>query len=204
MKFYSQYEQDKYLYENFFKDVKNGFFVEIGASDGITFSNSKFFEDLGWEGICIEARTNIIECLRKNRKCIVEHACLSSSNDEKEFISVNGYGSGLSGIKDKCDIKRILEGEGKNSEKEVEIFKCCLINDLLNKYNVKKIDYMSIDVEGSEYDIISTIDFSKFIIDFITVENNDIKDSSVRYFLTDNGYDIIDRLNIDDVFRRIT
>ena len=54
MKFYSQCGQDKWAYENLFKNKNDGFFIEIGADDGIHFSNTKFFEDLGWNGICIE------------------------------------------------------------------------------------------------------------------------------------------------------
>ena len=45
MEFYSQWGQDKYIYNNFFKNKKDGFFLEIGADDGVRFSNCKFFED---------------------------------------------------------------------------------------------------------------------------------------------------------------
>ena len=48
MKFYSQYRQDEWLYNNLFKDKKDGTFLEIGADDGIDKSNTKLFEDLGW------------------------------------------------------------------------------------------------------------------------------------------------------------
>ena len=48
MKFYSQFQQDKFVYENYFKNKQNGFFVDIGAYDGEIDSNSLFFENLGW------------------------------------------------------------------------------------------------------------------------------------------------------------
>ena len=48
MEFYSQYGQDKFLFENFFKEKNNGFYLDIGAHDGITLSNTYFFEKLGW------------------------------------------------------------------------------------------------------------------------------------------------------------
>lgn len=55
MKYKSQYSQDKFLNENFFKNKKNGVFIDIGAHDGITMSNSFFYEkQLGWDGLCVE------------------------------------------------------------------------------------------------------------------------------------------------------
>ena len=58
--FFSQYKQDEYVYNNYFKDKKDGFFLEIGADDGIRFSNCAFFEKtLGWNGIAIERHKHI-------------------------------------------------------------------------------------------------------------------------------------------------
>ena len=64
MKFYSQYKQDEWLYNNHFKNKKNGTFLEIGADDGIDKSNTKFFEDLGWVGMCIEASPKRFKLLK--------------------------------------------------------------------------------------------------------------------------------------------
>ena len=49
MNYYSQFQQDKFVYENYFTNKVDGYFVDIGAADGIKFSNSKFFEELGWK-----------------------------------------------------------------------------------------------------------------------------------------------------------
>ena len=56
MTYYSQYKQDKYVFNKFFSKYLTGTFLEIGADDGIRFSNCKFFEDRGWTGIAIEPR----------------------------------------------------------------------------------------------------------------------------------------------------
>src|SRR3972149_7086762 len=75
-KYYSQYQQDKWLYENIFKNNTNGFFVDIGASDGIKFSNTYFFEKmLGWNGVCVEPLPDIYKRLIKNRNCICINGC---------------------------------------------------------------------------------------------------------------------------------
>ena len=65
MKFYSQFEQDKWLFENHFKDKKKGFFLEIGADDGIDKSNTKFYEELGWNGMCIKLALRGLNYLKK-------------------------------------------------------------------------------------------------------------------------------------------
>ena len=52
---YSQWGEDIFLYDNYFGDIQNGTFVELGALDGVLYSNTKFFEDtLNWSGILIE------------------------------------------------------------------------------------------------------------------------------------------------------
>jgi hypothetical protein len=65
MKFYSQFNQDRYMFETFFKENKKGFFVDIGAHDGITGNNTKFFEEIGWSGVCVEPLPFIFEKLKK-------------------------------------------------------------------------------------------------------------------------------------------
>ena len=81
MKYYSQFEQDKFIYENYFINKTKGYFVDIGAHDGITFSNSKFFEELGWDGVCIEPNPKIFE-KRMNKLCerrlVAKHITLDS------------------------------------------------------------------------------------------------------------------------------
>jgi len=67
MKYKSQYKQDQFLYENFFKNVTDGFFIDIGASEHEYQNNTFFFEDLGWNGILIEPRKQELENLIKNQ-----------------------------------------------------------------------------------------------------------------------------------------
>lgn len=66
--FYSQCGEDQFLNENFFKNKMNGVYVELGALDGILYSNTKFFEDtLNWSGVLIEPHPNKFDFLKKNR-----------------------------------------------------------------------------------------------------------------------------------------
>lgn len=205
MEFFSQYGQDEYLYDNFFKGLRGGFFIDIGASDGITISNTYFFEKyMGWDGICVEPRRAIQDLLRKNRTCKIEDVCISDTEEEVDFLEICGYGQGLSGIKKKYDprhVDRIRDDldAHKESTSETKKVKCITFSSLLEKYNVTKVDYMNIDVEGAELDIIKTIDFSKVNIKTLTIENN-YEDVKINELMKSNGYTLKKRLGVDDVY----
>lgn len=207
MQFYSQYKQDNYIYTNFFLNKKNGFFLEIGADDGIRFSNCKFFEDtLNWSGIAIEARKNAYCNLIKNRKCICENVVLSDIEETTDFLDINGYGLGLSGLVNKYDKRHIerINNEIKNkNNKGSEIIKVNTVklSSILDKYNITNIDFLSIDTEGSELAILSTIDFNKYNIDVITIEDNYNDPLLIKFFL-DRNYSFIKQIECDKIFKK--
>jgi len=204
MKFYSQYKQDEWLYNNHFKDKVDGTFLEIGADDGIDKSNTKFFEELGWEGMCIEPSPKRFKLLEQNRTCVCENYAVSDSVGEVEFMDIAGWGKGLSGIVDKYSEqhKQRIEGEVRhplNKGREVVMVNTELLPNLLDKHELKEIDFCTIDTEGGEYDILKTLDFSKYDIKIIIVENN-YRDTNVNELLTSNGYIKTHKLTIDDVY----
>lgn len=90
--YHNQVEQDKILNKMFFKNKKYGMFLDIGAHDGLTGSNSCFFErELQWTGICIEPIPEIYEQLCKNRKCKCINACAYNKNGTTKFNRISGY-----------------------------------------------------------------------------------------------------------------
>ena len=207
MKFYSQYSQDKIIYNKFFKNKKNGVFIEIGADDGIDKSNTLFFEEtLNWTGIAIEARKNAYDKLKNNRKCICINAVLSDKEEDVEFMSIDGYGKGLSGMVDKYDDKHVkrISNEIKNEKNkghEIIKVKTSKLNNILEKHEIFYVDYLSIDTEGSELSILKTIDFSKFHIEIIDCEDN-YNDPEVMKFFIDNGYEFIQKISCDKIFKK--
>jgi len=87
MNYKSQIGQDKYVLDNIFANKKNGYFIELGGADGVTYSNTYYMEkELDWNGICIEPNPKYKECLKKNRNCHKEFCPVySSSGKEVEF-----------------------------------------------------------------------------------------------------------------------
>jgi FkbM family methyltransferase len=204
MKFYSQYQQDKWLYENHFKDKKDGVFLEIGADDGIDKSNTKFFEDIGWKGMCVEPSPKRFKLLKNNRSCICENYAISDTIGEVEFMDISGWGKGLSGIVDKYEQQHkqridIEVRHPQNKGSEIVKVKTELLNNLLEKHQLNEIDFCTVDTEGGEYDILKSIDFNKYDIKLILVENN-YNDSKVNELLKEKGYKKIHKLTIDDVY----
>lgn len=204
--FYGQWGQDKYAIEAIFKFKKNGFFVDIGAHDGMTDSNSYYFEKyLGWNGICIEPRADKFEVLKKNRKCICIQGCIYHQAGEKNFLKINGPGELYSGLIDSYDpkhIKRIDEEmQVYGGNKEIVKVKAYRFNDICKKYKIKRIDFLSIDTEGCEEQIIKSIDFDNIYIEALTVENN-YNNPAIGEHLRKKGYEFCCRLCVDDVYKK--
>ena len=87
MKFYSQLGQDKFLFENFFRGMRGGVFVDVGAYDGVALSNTYYFEkELGWQGICIEPNPLAFEGLSQNRNCVLLNCGVGGQEELLEFL----------------------------------------------------------------------------------------------------------------------
>ena len=193
--FHSQYNQDKYLETNVFKGFQNGFFVDVGAHDGKSINNTLFFEENNnWTGINIEPIKSVFEKLIINRpKCINLNIAVCDNDGETEFICNTGYTEMLSGIKDTYDSrhKQRLENENRiyNSNTKIINVKTKKLQTICNEHNISHINYLSIDVEGAEFEVIKSIDFNKIFIDIIGFENNyNDKSLPIIKYLEDRSY----------------
>ena len=93
--FYSQHKQDQYV-DNYFQGKENGFFLDIGAHNGISFNNTYFLEkERKWQGICFEPNPNLTEALKANRKCEIITSCVGEDG-EVDFLVCKGYTEMLS------------------------------------------------------------------------------------------------------------
>ena len=203
MKFYSQDGQDKFL-ARLFRNKKDGFFIDIGAYDGVNISNTLFFEQvLFWKGICIEPNPIVFEDLKINRQCVCLNCCVSDKKGYFKFLSVSGWGIMLSGLLDFFDEKHLQRIERTIAEhggsKEIINVSAMPLKDVFSEYSVKCVDYCTIDVEGGEISVLQSIDFSKVTIKVFTIENNN-RSKTVRNFLQPLGYKLIGKLGADEVY----
>jgi FkbM family methyltransferase len=182
----SQLRQDLFvLSELDFK--KNGFFVEFGATNGVDLSNTYLLEkEFGWSGILAEPAKCWHRELRNNRSATTESNCVWKNSgstltfnevDVGELSTIDTYSS--------ADLHRKARRQGKTYD-----VKTISLNDLLSKHNApKQIDYLSIDTEGSEFEILNNFDFSKHTFQIITCEHNftPMRDR-IFSLLSRNGY----------------
>lgn len=176
--FYSQDKQDEYLETYIFKGYKNGFYVDVGAHDGITINNTLYFQkNNNWNGINIEPIKKIFDKLVINRPNDINLNYAVCNNDgETEFLNNIGYTEMISGIKHTFDQRHLnrlqLENEKYSSFTELIKVKTRKLETILDENNISHINYLSIDVEGAEFEVIKSINFDKVFIDVIGFENN--------------------------------
>lgn len=204
-KYFSQCEQDKFLNETYFKNMKNGVFVDVGAHNGVLFSNSLFFDNNDWKGICIEPIPRIFNELIKNRPNSINLNCaVCETEGEMDFISLEGHTEMLSGITaftDSRHFSRIQEEIHRHGgDYEILKVKTQRLDNILKEYNINHINYLSIDVEGAEESVLKSINFEEVFIDIIGFEDN-YADTSlrIRKYLENKGFIFIKK-QVHDIF----
>jgi FkbM family methyltransferase len=165
----SQLQQDLFVLLSF-KFKSEGFYVEFGATDGLGLSNSYMLEkNFGWKGILAEPARSWHSRLRKNRSAEIETKCIwKESGRVLQFNETEvGELSTLDSFSNQ-DLHAISRENGIKYEVEtISLF------DLLVEYKAPKfIDYLSIDTEGSEFEILENFDFTEYTFGFISCEHN--------------------------------
>lgn len=149
---------------------KNGFFVEFGATNGVLDSNTLLLEkNFSWTGVLCEPAKVWHNELEVNRNCIIEKLCVWKVSNSKLTFLETSYPSlsTLSGFSENDFHSKSRSNSRKYSVETISLL------DLLNKHNApNEIDYLSIDTEGSEFQILNAFDFTKYRFKVITCEHN--------------------------------
>lgn len=184
----SQLQQD--FVAQFFHSLnsnKPGYFVEFGASDGIVFSNTLLLEQkYSWTGIIAEPAKSWQESLKKNRKCRIDFRCVWTESGKQinfnettsaEYSTINHFSD--------SDLHKEIRRSGRKYSVET-----VSLRDLLDDHGAPKvISYLSVDTEGSEYEILERFDFSEYSFNFISVEHNyGVNRRKMAALLEGNGY----------------
>lgn len=183
--FKSQQHEDKFFFKTFFKNKLNGIYIEMGALDGITFSNTYFFENyLGWSGLLIEGGydncMNLInnQNRRPRSQIICTVICKNKYTKFREKFAVGGISEDLPST-----------WFGIENVKPI-IVKCSNLKNILHIHKITHIDFFSLDVEGGELNVLETFDFN-ILVHYWIIENSKKKENNnekVRKLLFDNGY----------------
>ena len=174
IRYYSQNGEDLLL-STFFHGKKKGFYIEVGAFDGIHLSNTYYFEKLGWDGICIEAHPSYFPKCKENRAnslCI--HAACTGDETLKEVTFSSEELGLLSGVEERGDIKQRYDGRGLKFEgfKKVSVPAVTLNSVLGMQKNKQDIDFISIDVEGHEIEVLKGLNLETYRPRILVIEAN--------------------------------
>lgn len=171
---------------------RGGFFVEFGACDGVKLSNTLLLErEYGWTGILAEPNPIWHGALRKERTAMVSNLCVHPRSGERvEFLAVDREPE-LSRLAEFVP-HDVHEKAGNRTDAHTIAVETIGLTDLLDQGHAPRhIDYLSIDTEGSEYEILGTFDFEKYSIKLITVEHagEDGKRDAIKALLEGHGYE---------------
>jgi FkbM family methyltransferase len=186
-----------------FLNFNNGFFIEVGAHDGIFQSNTLYLEkNNDWTGFLIEPSFEVyLNCVknRPNSKCF--NLALTSEEYFKKKKIINGDfdGSPMSGVMTfrsgfsiKENILNLFQSFKKNKIKSVNSIPLQLLIDL---FNIKKIDFLSLDVEGYEYEVLKGINFDISRPRFILIEVRDIQKNKIFNLLERANYIFLENIS---------
>lgn len=165
---------------------RDGFFVDVGAASGVEISNTYLLEThFGWKGILAEPDRRWLPFLQRDRRSYIDRRCVWKQSGERVSFQEASAGE-MSTIADymRQDHESWF-AEGKSYDVET-----VSLEDLLKEHGAPSvIDFLSIDTEGSEFDILSAFDFSSYKFRSIVCEHNyQPARDDIYQLLTSNGY----------------
>ncbi|HYA04618.1 MAG TPA: FkbM family methyltransferase [Xanthobacteraceae bacterium] len=177
------------LKAEFFAAMPNGFFVEVGANEPQRGSQSWQFEQSGWTGVLVEPQPDLAERLRRTRRAqVVAAACSSPANAGSAMtLHLSGPHSSL---------KRELAVTGVVARDTVDV-PARTLDDILEQAGAPSpIDFVSIDVEGHEVDVLSGFDLARWRPRLVLIEDH-VTNLATHRFLTRAGYRLIRRTGLN-------
>lgn len=193
--FKTQLNQD--LFALLMNKFKSGFYLEIGANDGFTHSNTVYLErEFGWKGILVEANSKYLPSLSHRKNCIIVNKAVASQDGEADFVDAGLYG----GLKSSMDNTHL---HYTNSASCITVECATLQHILENASAPERIDFVSIDVEGGEIPIVEQLVLvdRRFSCGCIEYNFRDDDYKIICSLLQKNGYQIVWRKQTEqDIF----
>lgn len=209
LEFRAKQGQDKWVLSQL-NGKRGGYFVEVGAYNGVTDSNTYGLERrYGWSGICIEPNPAMATMLRRRRTCVCETVCIYDSHGAVAFVPMPW--PQLAGIYNDSCSKRLRQAVENDVISPIRLEAITLTQVLDRNNSPAVVDYLSVDTEGSEFQVLNGLDFSRYRISLITVEHNCVPGmrddrtlrnrQSILELLTRHGYRLDRSVAADDWYR---
>jgi FkbM family methyltransferase len=166
---------------------KDKFFIEAGGSHPVDQNNTYLLEQNGWKGLIVEPKTDFNYLYKELRpNSIVENYALVSNEYNSETIEADFDIYMMGSIYDIFSMSKTLKH-----------YPAIQLHKLLTKHNIKKVDFISLDVEGYELEILKGINFNECFISYILIESHIVNGSKINFeeYLNNNGFILIEDIN---------
>lgn len=200
--FRSQFGEDRILAQYF--GGEKGVYLEVGAYDGVTLSNTAHFEDLGWTGVLIEAVPELAAKCRESRprSTVVNCAAVPPSAVGKvsfeHWRGASGH-STLSGVQ----TPKALRGSSQVDVEHITV-DGRTIDDVLQSAGITKLSFVTIDIEGHEYSALQGFDLRRWRPDIVIVESNGYSpERRVVRHIVEQGYGFLRTTGVNTWFGRV-
>lgn len=200
MSFYGQFNTDYYISQYFPVDYI-GTCIDCGMSEPISSNNTYHFEERGWTALCIEANPSYCNQAKGIRK-IVENVAVSDTNqDNVDFDIFNIDDNNEGAISSLRYDKRLVDSHAHliNHKRSIKV-NIRTLDNILSRYSeISKIDFISIDTEDTELDVLRGFDINKWQPKLMVIENN-FDEPFIGDYLKDFGYVRVQRIGVNDFF----
>ena len=186
---YGQFRQDLWVTLSVGHGKKDGYYVDVGSADGVEISNTNLLDQMGWKGVCIDPFPRNMQ----RRTCQVFRQPVFSESGKKVQFRVAGALGGI--LSDLNTYKDTTSGA------PVVDLVTATLDEILEKAHAPKwIDYMNIDVEGAEYDVLRGFSLERYAVGSFTIEHNyeAEKRELIRKLMESKGYVRVRSWEVDD------
>lgn len=198
--YYGQFNTDRYISE-YFDSNYVGTCIDIGAENPITGNNTYFFEQRGWNVYCIDANPNQFENLKKERKNAFSFACGCENLKQAEFTICSIQDGTNEGAVSSLKVDERLLSEHMQYNPILKKVKVVVktLNTFIEEQKIEKIDFISIDTEGTEIDVLKGFDIIKYKPKLLIIENN-YNYNEVEEYLKNFNYKKDKRIEVNDFY----
>lgn len=200
----SQHGEDRWL-DKLFHQKQQGFFVEVGAYDGVVLSNTYHFEkERGWTGILVEPDARKADLCRKSRKNSLVYECAAvATSDVQEISLFQVEGGEVYNTINMVDSHRKRLEEYGLEHREIRV-RAMMLDQILSDAKSPNIDFLSIDVEEAEYEVLKGFDIKRWKPRIVMVESNSPeRKREIRDYFVRNGYAYMHSIEVNDFYRPV-
>ena len=198
----SQAGQDQAV-ERILKGKRDGVFLDIGAYDGVTGSNSLYFEKyLGWTGVMVEPVQQHRERAEMWRTSPCLPYAIAAADGEATFIAVTRGYTQMSGLEAEYDAAMLtrVRSDPRHAEDRITVPTRSL-NSLFAEIGLTRVDFVSLDIEGGELPALSAFDHDRYRVDVWAIENNTAS-PQIAACMRKNGYNLAEFCGVDEIYVR--